>query len=133
MPDFIDPLPLSGADKTALRALGASSPAELLALIEAAGPAASDLLGSATAQELSRCLGALAGPTIGAQAAPVCSLGALGGPPPVLEAPRYDLAERDRLFAELQLSRARAAGAGDAALLAQIARLEADIESMLSL
>jgi hypothetical protein len=107
---FLDQLPLPDKERAKLAGLGATGPAALLGMMAAAPESFDRLLGKACAQELRRALNDLVTESERALLAtpppPVRARGAIvDRPAPPIAPPRYDVAERDRLFAELQALR----------------------------
>jgi hypothetical protein len=102
------------ADEEAkLRSLGADTPEQLLAQIEAAPAAFARCLGSDTAPRIKRRLRAMI--SSGTRTAPIAAPGPHGVPlavgPDAPAPPRVDLEKRDALFAQLQQLKARDATA----------------------
>ena len=101
--NYLEDLPLSCEEKTKIARLGASNPAALLAMMQAAPEAFDRYLGSDRAQALASALKHLISEAeqavLDAPAQRFCATGAIiDHEAPGLQPPRYDVAERDRLF-----------------------------------
>jgi len=105
--DYLNQLGLSKAERQKLTAVHASGPAELLALMHASPDAFDNLLGESRAQEISKILKSMISDderAILQERVPAYNVhGAkVGKESPEVEAPKYDIHERDALFDELQ-------------------------------
>lgn len=105
--NYLENLPLSAEEKAKVASLGAPSAAALLAMVRASPEAFDSYLGSDRARELAAALEASISEHERAVVdAPVPwfpATGAIiGKKAPLLRPPRYDVAERDRLFEQLQ-------------------------------
>ncbi len=104
---YLEDLPLSFEEKAKITSLGAPNPAALLAMRQANPEAFDQYLGRDRAQELAAALRHLISePERTVLDAPVQQFrttGAIiGRKAPLLRPPRYDVAERDHLFEQLQ-------------------------------
>lgn len=105
--NYLENLPLSDEEKAKIAALGATSAAALLAMMRAAPEAFNHYLGSDFSQELAAALEASISDRERAilNSAPqkFNATGAIiGKEPPEINSPPYDIAERERLFNQLQ-------------------------------
>lgn len=135
MPDFIDAMPLAEADKRKLHSLGARSPVELLALLNAGAEASRNFLGLAVlnkARDMAEACLNNQERTLLAKPVPAFHLGAnvLPSPQSVL-APAYDIAERDRLFTRMQALKSLPGGSAQSAAIQEIRELESRLNDML--
>lgn len=108
--NYLEDLPPSLEEKAKIDKLGAPSPAALLAMIQAAPEAFDRYLGGERAQALAEALRRLISESERALLdVPVRQFPAtgaiIGRKAPLLRSPRYDIAERDRLFEQLQYLR----------------------------
>jgi len=103
MPDFIDHLEISAAEKDKLRQLGADTPASLLSLIEAAPGAFETFLGHASGHIRDTLLdmvpNAFQLQAIEKKSFP---LGSILSAPPVIKPLPFNIGLRDQLFNEWQ-------------------------------
>ena len=132
--NYLEDLPLSAEEKAGVASLGASNAAALLAMIRAAPEAFENYLGSDRTQELAVALEALISEHERAVLdSPVRwfpATGAIiGKKAPVLGPTRYDIAERDRLFEQLQ--RLRRQGDSSPETKQGIAELEQRLNALL--
>lgn len=131
--DYLEDLPFSREEKTKIANLGAPNAAALLAMIQAA-PEVFDCYLGRDSRALVRTLRHMISESERAVLdAPVQRFHATGAvvdqKPPVLQPPQYDIAERDRLFDQLQHLRQQ----GDSlpATKQRIAELERQLSTML--
>lgn len=135
--EFLSKLGLSEDEVKKLAGLGASTPAALLALRRAAPDDFERLFGKSKASEITVRLEGLLRPEERDSLASAPQprrypLGAnLGTPPTGLPQPKFDIAERDRLFRELQsLRQSSSLSPADKVRLAELeSRLNALLES----
>jgi hypothetical protein len=132
--NYLEDLPLSCEEKTKIARLGASNPAALLAMMQAAPEAFDRYLGSDRAQALASALKHLISEAeqavLDAPAQRFCATGAIiDHEAPGLQPPRYDVAERDRLFDQLQ--RLRQQDDSSPATKRRIAELEQRLNTIL--
>lgn len=135
MPDFIDEMPLAEADKRKLHSLGARSPVELLALLNAGAEASRNFLGQTVlnkARDMAEAHLSDQERKLLLRPVPAFQLGAntLPSPRSVL-APGYDIAERDRLFTRMQALKSHAGISAQSAALKEIRELESKLNDML--
>jgi hypothetical protein len=127
-------LPLSAEEKAKVANLGAPSAAALLAMMRASPEAFDSYLESDLARELAAALEALISEheraVLEAPAQWFPATGAIiGKKAPLLRPPRYDVAERDRLFEQLQ--RLRRQGDSSPETKRRIAELEHRLNALL--
>ena len=133
-PDFLDRLELSDEEREKLRGLGAGSAAALLAMRNASPGGFEKLLGRKRAERIAASLyETLTDEERRRLAIPVyqkLSTGArIDSPPPPLPKPPYDVASRDRLFAQLEELRRIPTRTPEAAR--RIAALEQELERLM--
>jgi hypothetical protein len=134
--EFLKNLGLNDEEYRKLAALGASTPAAILAIRRAAPESFDQLLGATRARELVTRLETLLTPEerkrLALASPKVYPLGAMLGVPPVeIPQPAFDIEERDRLFNELQsLRKLQAPSPADRSRIAELeSRLNALLES----
>lgn len=132
--DYLKDLPLSFEEKTKIASLCAPNPAALLSMIQAAPEAFDRYLGRDRARELAAALRHVISESERAVLdAPVREFRATGAiidqKAPLLRPPKYDIAERDFLFDELQ--RLRQQKDSSPATKRRIAELEQRLSALL--
>jgi len=133
--DYLENLPLSLEEKKKIVSLGASNAAALLAMMQAAPEVFDRYLGTDCARELAAALEHMISESERAVIeAPVRQFHATGAivdqKAPLLRLPKYEIAERDRLFDQLQ--RLRQQANPSPATKRRIAKLEQRLNSMLN-
>lgn len=134
---YLDELPLTEADRTQLRSLGAPSATSLRAMVSASPQAFHNLLGQAKTQRLVRALEALI--TDDERGFARSSVGMLPRTgalidrvAPAIAPPSYDIRLRDQLFEELQALRRQQASAPTQETLEQVLALESRLNDLLA-